>query len=169
MFFTVRHFFLSRMHFRGADLTSFAIWKGVSRLKRFRVRDPVPLQGDPSRRPTRVRVKSRGRFLMWSLGKKGLHFGFTQQASRLLCGLEKIENHCIRYWFSISNSSIFFISVGKKTFDKLSQKLFRGVWVISMHQNFVYLPKASWTLWPGKGDGVRDKKGLVYFSWPSRD
>jgi len=59
-------FFLSRMHFRGADLTSFAIalWKGVSRLKRFRVRDPVPLQGDPSRRPTRVRVKSRGRFPM---------------------------------------------------------------------------------------------------------
>jgi len=54
------------MHFRGADLTSFAIalWKGVSRLKRFRVRDPVPLQGDPSRRPTRVRVKSRGRFPM---------------------------------------------------------------------------------------------------------
>ena len=162
-----RHFFLSRMHFRGADLTSFAIalWKGVSRLKRFRVRDPVPLQGDPSRRPTRVRVKSRGRFPMSRKcnrsEKKGLHFGFTQQASRMLCGLEKIENHCIRYWFCISNSSIFFISVGKKTFDKLSQKSFRGFWVISMHQNFVYLPKASWTLWPGKGDGVRDKKGLV--------
>jgi hypothetical protein len=122
-------FFLSRMHFRGADLTSFAIalWKGVSRLKRFRVRDPVPLQGDPSRRPTRVRVKSRGRFPMSRKcnrsEKKGLHFGFTQQASRLLSGLEKIENHCIRYWFCISNSSIFFISVGKNNVRQTESKV----------------------------------------------
>ena len=155
------------MHFRGADLTSFAIalWKGVSRLKRFRVRDPVRLQGDPSRRPTRVRVKSRGRFPMSRKcdrsEKKGLHFGFTQQASRMLCGLEKIENHCIRYWFSISNSSIFFISVGKNNVRQTESKVISRFLSHFDASKLCLLAKSI--VESGKGDGVRDKKGLVVY------
>ena len=41
----------------------------------------------------------------------------------MLSGLEKIENHCIRYWFSISNSSIFFISVGKNNVGQTESKV----------------------------------------------
>jgi hypothetical protein len=57
---------------------------------------------------------------------------------------------------------------GKTMFDKLSQKSFRGFWVISMHQNFVYLPKASWRRVKEMVFETRKDLSSI-FSRPSRD